>query len=217
MSKSTAIASAYSPSELPMGACPARRSSLMCVSSFSAVPLASIGDLRTWLQGAFPARTSVARARVRGSRGPSLGSGSPWLHCFAWFDRAGCSWKTPQCSLFGGLAEFSEAWPDSGLMRLGRCMPLPTWVRRTRADVSGLLATPTATANQLAPSMLARWPSCRALLMTGERGEAPLELGGGLLNPRWQEWLMGWPIGWTSSGPLETDRFRQWLSSHGAS
>jgi hypothetical protein len=29
---------------------------------------------------------------------------------------------------------------------------------------------------------------------------------GGQLNPAWVEWLMGWPIGWTESKPLETDR-----------
>jgi len=38
---------------------------------------------------------------------------------------------------------------------------------------------------------------------------------GGLLNPDWVEWLMGWPIGWTDLEPLATDRFRQWLDSHG--
>ena len=35
------------------------------------------------------------------------------------------------------------------------------------------------------------------------------------LNPTWVEWLMGWPIGWTDSKPLETDRFQQWWNSHG--
>jgi len=29
---------------------------------------------------------------------------------------------------------------------------------------------------------------------------------GGQLNPTWVEWLMGWPLGWTDSKPLETDR-----------
>jgi hypothetical protein len=38
---------------------------------------------------------------------------------------------------------------------------------------------------------------------------------GGTLNPDWCEWFMGWPIGWTASEPLETDRFRQWLLGHG--
>jgi len=35
------------------------------------------------------------------------------------------------------------------------------------------------------------------------------------LNPKWVEWLMGWPMGWTGMQPLETDRFRQWLRLHG--
>jgi hypothetical protein len=35
------------------------------------------------------------------------------------------------------------------------------------------------------------------------------------LNPAWVEWLMGWPIGWTDLGALGTDKFRQWLHSHG--
>lgn len=38
---------------------------------------------------------------------------------------------------------------------------------------------------------------------------------GGTLNPDWCEWFMGWPIGWTASEPLATDRFQQWLLGHG--
>ena len=38
---------------------------------------------------------------------------------------------------------------------------------------------------------------------------------GGQLNPAWVEWLMGWPIGWTDLKPLATDKWRQWLHSHG--
>lgn len=35
----------------------------------------------------------------------------------------------------------------------------------------------------------------------------------GPMNPTFPEWLMGWPIGWTESSPLATDRFQSaWLS-----
>ena len=40
---------------------------------------------------------------------------------------------------------------------------------------------------------------------------------GGNLNPTWVEWLMGWTLGWTDLKPLETDKFQQWLDSHGKS
>lgn len=33
----------------------------------------------------------------------------------------------------------------------------------------------------------------------------------GQLNPEWVEWLMYWPIGWTSLKPLSKDLFNKWL------
>lgn len=94
-----------------------------------------------------------------------------------------------------------------------------------------MFATPTATANQLAPSMQ-KHPGCRAMWPTptahnAKECNAPAEQtrntptlaaqAGGKLNPPWVEWLMGWPIGWTDCEPLETGRCQQWLRSHGLS
>ena len=42
----------------------------------------------------------------------------------------------------------------------------------------------------------------------------PVQVGGSL-NPTWVEWLMGWPLGWTSLDALAMDRFQQWLRLHG--
>jgi hypothetical protein len=36
------------------------------------------------------------------------------------------------------------------------------------------------------------------------------------LNPRFVEWLMGFPIGWTALQPLETASYQQWQQQHGA-
>jgi len=47
--------------------------------------------------------------------------------------------------------------------------------------------------------------------LTSEYGERV----GGKQSPEFTEWLMGWPIGWTDLRPLETDKFHQWLDSHG--
>jgi len=38
---------------------------------------------------------------------------------------------------------------------------------------------------------------------------------GGMLNPTWVEWLMGWPIGWTDCAASATDKYQQWCLSHG--
>lgn len=37
---------------------------------------------------------------------------------------------------------------------------------------------------------------------------------GGKLNPEFVEWLMAWPVGWSSPEPLPPERFEQWL--HGS-
>jgi hypothetical protein len=31
-----------------------------------------------------------------------------------------------------------------------------------------------------------------------------------------REWMMGWPLGWSACEPLGTDRFQEWLRSHGS-
>jgi hypothetical protein len=33
---------------------------------------------------------------------------------------------------------------------------------------------------------------------------------GGRLNPEWVEWLMGWPIGWTSLNPIDPENVKKW-------
>jgi hypothetical protein len=40
---------------------------------------------------------------------------------------------------------------------------------------------------------------------------------GGSLNPKWVEWLMGWPLGWTACDAPATAKFRAWCRSHGNS
>lgn len=51
------------------------------------------------------------------------------------------------------------------------------------------------------------WRSGKASEATMERNSRPLsEQIGGLLNPEWVEWLMGWPIGWTDLKHSAMDR-----------
>lgn len=53
-------------------------------------------------------------------------------------------------------------------------------------------------------------------IMPSSEHSLPTKVGG-LLNPTWVEWLMGWPLGWTDLKPLETAKFREWLQQHGES
>ena len=33
------------------------------------------------------------------------------------------------------------------------------------------------------------------------------------LNPDWVEWLMGWPVGWTSTDPMRVEDFEAWMAA----
>lgn len=83
---------------------------------------------------------------------------------------------------------------------------LATWVKQR-------LPTPIVhDSKHMAPSELNRKSPCLAAMVKWPgNGQQP----GGPLNPEWIEWLMGWPIGWTASGALETGRFQQWWHLHG--
>ena len=39
---------------------------------------------------------------------------------------------------------------------------------------------------------------------------AIMAINGGQLNPNWVEWLMGWPMGWTSMEPMPESTFAAW-------
>lgn len=47
------------------------------------------------------------------------------------------------------------------------------------------------------------------------RLDYPVELDGknGRLNPQWVEWLMNWPLGWTSLEPMTNENWQRWKES----
>lgn len=51
----------------------------------------------------------------------------------------------------------------------------------------------------------------RAAMVEQHGEEVMRQVTGGRLNPRWVEWLMGFPIGWTSLDPLPSDAMDRWL------
>lgn len=122
----------------------------------------------------------------------------------------------------------SKSWKAKG--RVNFCLSNPEIQGMWPTPRKQYFATPTATANQLSPSMMkhlgcrAWWPTPTA--HNAKECAAPSEYyrntptlaaqTGGKLNPPWVEWLMGWPIGWTDSKPLATDKFQQWRKQHSA-
>ena len=99
--------------------------------------------LTLWLE-AFPAKTSAPPAEVQDSKEREAASGPKWRGSFAKYDQPSYTWRTPQCSLLGGLDEFSETWPRWGLMRNGESFPLPMSALPTFESASGFLPTPVA-------------------------------------------------------------------------
>lgn len=129
------------------------------------------------------------------------------------YDPVSSSWRTRQCSLLGGLAEFSETWPSWGSMHDGECSAhtMPAWT--TCANVSGLWPTPTASDEKgsVTPE------TARKRAAKSSRGVRLPEyltlkglLPGGRHSPEFSEWLMEWPERWTDIAPLATAKFRAW-------
>lgn len=170
----------------------------------------------TWCLAASRARTLAAQGRAMDSTASGRGSGEKWPEWFARWDRATSSWRTAQCSLFGGLSEFSGTWPAWGWMQDGECSALtvPGW---TIPDSdSGLLPTPLASDHKGGHSLdRAATPRTLAGRARAWRDYVRDKYGLTYPHPTHSELRMGWPIEWTASKPLEMDRFQVWLCSHG--
>ena len=146
--------------------------------------------------------------------------GEKWRGSFTKFSPDSSSWKTHQFSLLEGLEEFSETWPQWGLMRDGECWEQRTLEQIIRGTESGSLQskwpTPvtrdykdTGTQESMTRQLNKRESPGLALVVGAETG--------GKLNPTWVEWLMGWPLGWTDLKPLETGKSHSAQPQHGES
>jgi len=103
-----------------------------------------------------------------------------------------------QSSAHAQTCEQSAIHPCSG------CSALRWWEPLIDGSGGSLLATPTATANQTAPSMQ-KHPGCRAFVAL---------FGAEPILEKTYEWLMGLPPGWTDLGLAETASYQQWRRMH---
>lgn len=123
------------------------------------------------------------------------GGGRGWQTSFAQYDLDTSSWRTLQLSLMIETPSdgCSVTWPTSGSMRNGTCYARPTLARPTAVSGSISWPTPRATMSRIKVQPRPQRPGATNLEeavyhWTGEHG--------GYLNPRWIEWLMGFPSGW---------------------
>jgi hypothetical protein len=95
-------------------------------------------ELLTLCRGVFLARTYQPLEKEQELTESEAECGEKWRGSFTKYDLDSCSWRTHQCSLLGDLDEFSETWPQWGLMRDGECWEQRTLEQTIRGTESGL-------------------------------------------------------------------------------
>ena len=187
----------------------------------------------------FPVRTLVPQEKAQDLTEKGQDFGEKWQGSFTKYSPDSCSWKTHQCSLAGDLDEFSETWPQWGLMQGGECWEHQTLERSMKGSESGLLPdnqnffhTPNTTgldggsnSRKALKKRISTWPTPTTPTGGGNVGGSgayknAIKNGTHIphsINPNLYEWLMGWPIGWTDLKPLETDKCHCALQQHGES
>lgn len=161
------------------------------------------------------AKTSRQPGKVKASKAKEAAYGERWLALFARFNPDTSLWKTPQSSLLEGLDVFSATWPRWGMTRRGAAYQLHPSELLTVETEFGLWPTPNLPNGGRSVKRATKWTSNCTAYINGKKAQVGLEAFG-RRSPTAEEWMMGWPAGWTGLPPLETDKFRRWLSAHGA-
>jgi hypothetical protein len=175
-------------------------------------------DWLTALLADFPVKTSVPQELAKGYQASEADCGKQCWTAFASFDRDSQFWKIAQRSLFEDSEQSLGTWPRWGWMRNGVCWERDTPEEIAQETESGLWPAPRATdplaAKFRRESIVKVISRDRSLDL---RLPYFLSLAGVPLSqyPSAFEWTMGWPQGWTDLEPLATDKFQQWLHSHG--
>lgn len=155
------------------------------------------------------AKTSVSQVKEKGSPEIVRRSSMKCFELLKKYDLVLFSRKIRRAFVPLAWAPSSQHLPAWGMTALGACWELGIRALPTSETECGYLPTPTANSygsNQGGGS--------------GRVGKVRPSLwslaaqSGGKLNPRFTEFMMGWPIGWTSSERLEMDKFRKWRRLH---
>jgi len=196
-------------------------------------------ELLTLYLADFHAKTSAQQEKAQELMEKDQECGEKWHASFVKYDPSSSLWKTHQCSLLGDLEEFSETWPQWGLMQDGECWEHQTLERSMKGSESGLLPdnqnffhTPNTTgldggsnSRKALKKRISTWPTPTTPTGGGNVGGSgayknAIKNGTHIphsINPNLYEWLMGWPLGWTDLKPLEMDKSHCVQQQHGES
>lgn len=192
---------------------------LACRSSATSEPSPQLSFLESTSSVADSlAKTSASPAKAKGSKASDPGCGSKCSASCASADQIGCLLRIALASEFSELTGFSVVWRRSATPGGRSWWKLDIPELATVERESSLLPTPTASSygsNQ--GGAAGRVGKVRySLEQMARRGLLPtptasrrsgLQSHGrnavlGRMNPRFLEWMMSFPIGWTRSGPL---------------
>ena len=210
----------FSSSDKMMGFCNRSQSGMTCEHLTE-----NLGEeLLMWFLEGFHVRTSALPEEAKELVGNDQDCGQKWLVSFAKYDPDMRSWKIVRSSLFEDLRLFSGTWPRWGMMQNGECSRLPMLEHDTNVKGCGSWLTPTVFDSHNRPgsapnNTLTFWVKSfgKAVSRNGQVLNIDSRAKKTILNPCFLELMMGYPIGWTELQELETDKFQQWLDSHGKS
>jgi hypothetical protein len=175
--------------------------------------------LLTWFREGFRAPTialvSTPTTAATITTESQWNCGGKWLALSVRWDRASSSWKIVRDLFAEDLPAPSPTLPQWGLMVDGELYQRKTQALPISASDSGGYSGrmyPTPRSRDHHGECRKRWGNRHSL-----PGALANVLGGKAPPPKFSEWLMGWPTEWTDLKPLATDKFQQWLRSHGVS
>ncbi len=147
-------------------------------------------ELLTLYLEAFHALTFQQQEKAQELMEKPLECGEKWRGSFTKYDPDTSLWRTHQCSLLGDLEEFSETWPQWGLMRNGECWEQRTLEQSIRGTEFGSSEknwpTPTASQARSEGMILQMRKMVESGTTTLEEAEAMI--GGSLTPKRMKKW-----------------------------
>jgi hypothetical protein len=154
------------------------------------------------------AKTSQAQGGEQELMEKEVAYGNRWRESLAKYDPNTSSWRTHQCLLFEESTESLEIFSRWGMMRDGELYPLQIAMPHMKENEFGSKDFYTPTARD--------WKGMSGKGFRERHGEKKnlADFLGGVPNPEFSEWLMGWPIGWTDLKPLEMGKFQLWRQQH---